>query len=86
MTINLTMKKDNTYTLTTSGGPPQAKGNQDDKGTWKQSGKTVTVKSTKKGNKGPDKPQSMTLSADGKTMTMNLPAGAGQGSLVFKKG
>ena len=87
MTINLTMKKDNTYTLTTTGAPAEAKGKQDDNGTWKISGKTVTVVSKKKNGMGNQKPQTMTLSADGKTMTMPLPGrgGSSQGSLVFKK-
>jgi hypothetical protein len=87
MVVNLNMKKDNTYVITTTGGPQMA-GNDEDKGTWKQSGKTVTITSTKKRkNMGEQKPQAMTLSNDGKTMTLTLkgPGGASQGAVTFTK-
>jgi hypothetical protein len=90
MSFNLTMKADKTYTISVEGLPQaQSSSNSKDSGNWSQSGKTITLKSTKKENKGPngDKPQTLTLSADGKTLSMAIPTGPGGpgGAIVFKK-
>jgi hypothetical protein len=86
ITIHLTFKADKTYTLTTSGTPPQMGGGQTDKGKWTQTGKTVTITSTKVASK-ENKPQKMTLSADGKTLTMLIPGPNGKpgGNILFKR-
>jgi hypothetical protein len=87
MTLHLTFNKDKTYTMFTKDAPAQAGGEQKDNGTWSQSGKTISIISTRKGKKA-EQPQTMVFSADAKVLTMTLPGGPNGGSsgnIVFKK-
>jgi hypothetical protein len=68
--INLEFKGDKTYSVVVTGSPQKA---PPETGTWTQSGNTVTVKSTKNGQ---TRTQPMTMSADGKTITMSPPGGS----------
>lgn len=92
MTLKLSVKADKTFSITV---PGQAMGGQKvpastSTGTWVQSGKSVTMTTKKRDGKdlpaGKGNSQTMTISADGKTMTM-VPAGAeAQGvKIVFTK-
>lgn len=78
--FNLEMKGDKTYAIEMGGFPGQKPTNE--KGKWSQSGRTITVKGKKD-------TQKMTVSADGKTMTMVPPAQQGMPKglkIVFKRG
>ena len=69
--IKLTFKANKTFTATSTGMPGS---DNSDNGTWTQTGNTVTIKSTKpsKNPQVPTKPtQNLTLSSDGKTMTLS---------------
>ena len=80
MSMRLTMNKNKTYKLVIGGGPNGQ--SMTDTGKWSQSGKTITVT----GKKG--RGEKMTISPDGKKMTMFPPSGAGgpQGlKMVFSK-
>lgn len=96
--MNLTMNSNNTFTIVT---PPMQAGGQTmpastSTGTWSVKGNQVTF-TTKKSNNTEVKAgtqgsvQTMTLSADGKTMTLvppmpaNAPAQARQVRVVFRK-
>ena len=73
-TIILNLKGDKTYTASAQGMPGT---DQTDTGTWTISGNTLTMTSTKKKKKpGMDKPQKLTISSDGKTITLPIPGGA----------
>jgi hypothetical protein len=80
ISFKLSFKKDKTYSMTMTGGPAGAPAQA---GKWTQSGRTIMVT----GDKG--KPQKMTISANGKMLTMLPPAddkGPKGIKLVFKKG
>lgn len=85
MTINLDLKANKNYAIKVTGLPNNTK-DQTSEGTWKQSGKTITLTPTKENGKKPTgesaKPQNLTVSADGKKMTMPLPGGAMFGGVV----
>jgi len=69
--INLELKSNNTYSVTVDGGPQKAPA---ETGSWSAKGNTITVTSTKGGQK---RSQSMTLSADGSKLTMSPQGSAG---------
>jgi hypothetical protein len=78
MVITIVMKSDKTYVATMTGGP----NTPPEGGTWSVKGNTVTMTSKKKGGQS----QPFTLSADGKTMSMSLPAMMGAtGKIVLKR-
>jgi hypothetical protein len=84
MVITVVLKKDKTCTMSMSGVPNGPDGPKEQKGTWTQSGKSVTVKQ----NSGKGKPMVFTMSADGKSMTAVPPADEGGPKglkLVLKK-
>ncbi|AIE87376.1 hypothetical protein [Fimbriimonas ginsengisoli] len=86
MTITLVFNKNKTYTINAKGGmvPANSKGQTGD---WSQSGRTITLKSPKKPSGMGGEPQTATLSADGKTITMTPPTHGGPAAkIVFKKG
>lgn len=89
MKITLNLKPNKTYSMTASG-LPNAMKDQTSEGTWKQSGKSVTLTPTKENGKKPTgesaKPVTLTVSADGKKMSMAVPgAGSMGGTLVFTR-
>lgn len=71
-TVSLTLKANKTYTSTQTGGM----GTVTSEGTWVQSGSKVTLTPTKRDGKAVSgegaKPRAYTLSADGKSMTLDL--------------
>lgn len=75
--IMLNLKADKTFTVTV-GGLPNGAPQKPESGKWSQKGNIVTTTSTKMG-----KAQSLMLSADGKTMTLDTPGG--QGKVVFTR-
>ena len=75
--IMLDLKPNKTFTVSMNG-MPQA-GAKTESGNWSQKGNVVTTTQSKPGSK----PQSMTLSPDGKKMILVIPGG--QGSVVFTK-
>lgn len=79
--ITLTLSGNKTWSLKATGLPMSPNGGE--KGTWTQAGKTITMKTTPKPGGPVAPPQTATLSADGKTMTVLIPNG--MGSIVFKK-
>jgi hypothetical protein len=89
MKITLTLNANKTYSMKATG-LPNAMKDQTSEGTWKQRGKSVTLTPTKENGKKPTgesaKPVTLTVSADGKKMSMAVPGGAGMGgSLVFTR-
>ena len=74
--IMLDLKADKTYTGMMTGVPAA---NANTKGKWTQKGNAVTFTESKPG----EKPQTMMLSKDGKTMTMTMPRG--QGKILFSR-
>ena len=76
--ITLDLKANKTFTVSMTG-MPQAQGAKTETGMWSQKGNVVTTTQAKAGSK----PQSMTLSPDGKTLTLTIPNG--QGKVVFTK-
>lgn len=89
ITINLTLNANKTYTIKATGIPGK-EASQTSEGTWSQSGKSITVTPTKENGKKATgenaKKQTLTISADGKTISMMVP-GAGQmgGSIIFTR-
>lgn len=80
--ILLTVKGNKTWNITTKGMPMPA---GDAKGTWSQSGNTLTLK-TDPNPQNPGRtapPQAAKFSKDGKVLTISLPNN--MGSVVFKK-
>ncbi len=75
MRLMLNLKSDKTYVMTMVGGPTQPPHT----GKWSQKGNVITTTSATE--KGP--PQNLTLSADGKTMTLIAPGN--QGKVVFTR-
>ncbi|HRI43556.1 MAG TPA: lipocalin family protein [Fimbriimonadaceae bacterium] len=89
MKITLNLNSNKTYAMKATGLPNSMK-DQVSEGTWKQSGKSITLTPTKENGKKPTgesaKPVTLTLSADGKKMSMAVPGAAGMGgSLVFTR-
>ncbi len=76
--ITMSLKANKTYTAKITGMPMVPNGGNET-GTWSQTGNAVTIKD----NKRPNNPQKLTMSADGKKMTLLLPNG--QGSVVFTR-
>ncbi len=88
MSINLSLNANKTFTMSASGLPQNAP-NKKAEGTWTQSGNALTLKITKEDGKAPtmkQEPQVITVSADGKTLTM-VPKNAGPmgGKIVFTR-
>jgi hypothetical protein len=70
LALTLVFKKDGTYSATATGAPQGTT----DSGKWSQSGNTITVTSSRKlANGTPSKPESFTMSANGKMLSMPLP-------------
>jgi len=86
MTLNLNLQQGGKYSMLVTGGPAGMKNNTDT-GTWSQSGNTVTIKSAKKSqNPQANKPQNLTLAANGRTMTLIMPPGMGMnGKVTFTR-
>ncbi|HWA84547.1 MAG TPA: hypothetical protein VG820_13980, partial [Fimbriimonadaceae bacterium] len=78
MVITLTMKANKTYTASVSGSPASST----DTGTWKQAGNKVTMTGSKPTPNGKPDVQTLTLSKDGKSMMMVLPAQMGVNAKV----
>lgn len=72
VTINLTLKPNKTYSATTTGGP--VANQPPDTGTWSQTGNSVTMTSTKKKTPAKSDTQTLTMSPNGKTMSLTLPS------------
>lgn len=96
MSMNLTLNADKTFTMVVTGLPAnpqtQQKGqDQKAKGKWVQKGNTITLTVTEANGqkpKGENKPQSLTVSKDGKTLTLvpNAPgAQLGRSKIVFTR-
>lgn len=77
-TLALNLKKDGTYQMKANGFPGP-KGNDVKTGKWSVKGSTVTL--TESGPTG--HPEAFALSANGKTMSMDLPGG--QGKVTFTR-
>ena len=71
-------KKDGTFTVNTSG-MPEPKPTDTTTGKWTQKGNAVTITD----NKQPGRPQTFTMSPNGKTMSLSMPGG--QGKIVFTR-
>ena len=69
MVFKMELKKDGTYTMTTSGAPGQ-KGDKAETGKWTLKGNTITVTGSKSGQ-GP-KVLTGTVSGNGKTITFDI--------------
>lgn len=80
LSILLNVKPDHTYSTRTQGGPSSVP-NKESTGKWSTEGTTITLKSSDP--KAPKEGQKLTVSANGKTMTLTLPRG--QGSVIFTK-
>jgi hypothetical protein len=80
MKITIILKGDHTYTATATGNPNMKQ--QTDSGTWKQAGNQVIISPKRKNS---PKSETLTLSADGKTMSMAFPAGAMKGKVLFTR-
>lgn len=87
MKINLSLKANKTFTITMSGGPMPKASNAE--GTWTQSGNKVTMKTTKQDGKSVSgqqgETQNLTLSGDGKTLTLDGASMGMPGKLIFSK-
>jgi hypothetical protein len=84
MTFALQVNKNNTWKMDIVGAPQQAGKTPSETGTWSQAGSKVTMKTNKKAAKSDT--QTLTMSKDGKTMTLTAPKGAGPGgAIVFKR-
>jgi len=87
LVFTLNMRPNKTFTINV---PPMGAGQtaHSAEGTWTQTGRKVTMVATKNDGKaatGNDKkPQTMTISADGKMMTL-VPTTASGGKIVFKR-
>ncbi len=77
MVINMDVKSNKTYVVTVTGGPQQPK---PESGTWAQKGSAVIFTSPKS-----KQGQKMTLSADGKKMTVTMGAGPQAATVTFTK-
>lgn len=98
MTMKLTLNSNKTFTMVVTGLPqmggataPKQK-DQTAKGTWTQKGNVLTLKMTESNGekpKGNNDPQTLTVSKDGKTMTMvpKAPGAAqmGKSKIVFTR-
>ena len=76
--IGLSLRANKTFLATVSGGPVGAGKKQTSEGTWKQSGSTILLTSTKQNGK-PAKdnsPQTLTIAPGGRSLTMK-PGGKG---------
>jgi hypothetical protein len=87
MKINLVMKSNKTFTISMEGGPLPKK--NDAQGTWSQKGDTVTMKTTKQDGKDVSgangQVQNLTLSKDGRTLTLDAAGMGAPGKIVFTK-
>lgn len=85
--INLSVRENRTWTLKVPAGVQGKAENAE--GTWQQNGSKITIVTTKENGKKPTgkdaKPQTMTLSADGKKMTLVLPKSEGGVTILFSK-
>ncbi len=79
MKITLTLNANKTYSASFTGGPGGA--SKTSTGKWVQSGNTVTITPVKEDGKAVTgnqaKPQKLTVSSDGKTLTMTPPGQSG---------
>jgi len=82
MKIVVNFKANKSYHLTATGGP--AKSDQTEDGRWALAGKTLTMWNSKPKN-AQDKEQKLTLSADGKTLTMLPPSGGMKVVVTFTR-
>jgi hypothetical protein len=86
MSITLNLNANKTYEVVAAG-LPGAEKTQTSEGTWKQSGTSLTLTATKENGKKPTgnnaKPQTLTVSADGKKMTMKFPGGESMGGAII---
>jgi hypothetical protein len=76
--ILATFKKDGTFVMNASG-MPGPKPSDTTSGKWTQKGNAVTMTDTKN----PNRPQTFTMSANGKMMSLAMPGG--QGKVVFTR-
>jgi hypothetical protein len=87
MVIKLNMKSNKTFTMVV----PPFMGNPgvNAEGTWSQKGSTITMVTKKANGQAPksgEKPQPMTITADGKKMTMTPPSsGMGKTKITFTR-
>lgn len=87
MRITLKLKANKSFSVSAPAGPGGKP--QTGEGTWTQSGQTVTI-TVKTENGKPAtgqsaQPQALSLSKDGKTMTLVPPTAQGGGKVVFKR-
>lgn len=86
MSISLVLNANKTYTVKASG-IPGSSATQTSEGKWTQNGKTLTLTPTKENGKKPKdtKSQNITVSADGKTLKLDIPGVGGGGSIIFTR-
>ncbi|HRF58520.1 MAG TPA: copper resistance protein NlpE N-terminal domain-containing protein [Fimbriimonadaceae bacterium] len=86
MRVALELKANNTYVLKATNIPGPNK-SATSEGTWKQTGSNIVITAKKEDGKAVSgdkaKPQTMVLSKDGKSMTLNLPGGMGGSAKVI---
>lgn len=87
MKVDLAIKSNKTFNITMSGGPLSKPSTAE--GTWSQSGNTVNLKTTKQDGKKVEgkagQTQTMTMSKDGKTLTLDGASQGMPGKMVFTR-
>jgi hypothetical protein len=87
MRFALELKADKTFTIKVTGVDPSGKKQEENvSGTWTQSGAVLTLTDKPKTANQKPQPQKLTLSKDGKKLTLSPPGAGEEIQLVFTRG